>query len=583
MGSFYRHLKYVGVVLGLLLWALDSTEAVTKDDNHGEGLCPSSPKCSCKEPGVVVCADRNFTDLALTPSTQDLTLKNVYGGPLDAGRLIKLKWTESQLRNVTINVLNPEHLELLDLSSNEISFLRYDEFHAFHNLKILNLSGNKIDDLPRHIFNKLALNELYLSNNKLHAIPFQVFAPLLNLSILDLSHNTMVTFLDHFFKPNKHIEVLLLNNNRIAKLTSNALADLTELRTLNLCNNSLTGLTKGLLDTLYKLEYLNIGSNPIENLSKDSFAGLNHLNTLKLGGNKMMKLPNGIFRNTPNVETLILYDTQIEVLYNTDFIGLHNLRALYLTNNTRLRKLEHYIFVDTPNLQVIDMIGNALTFLPLSLANLSKIQQLDMSDNPWGCDCRMYWFAPWAQERETIFKSALTCGPHTYTNDMLPILQHLNCTAPRLVYRTPTTKHTFLSHVLLECRYAANPLPSITWVTPNRQVFHWNPEPSIEDVFHKHPSTHDVNLFPLRRISPRVQVLENGTLYIQNVSREDCGRYICYASNPIANITMEVHLHLDPSYWQHIKIVSILVGLQCAAGFLFITLVVQLLRNILNR
>ncbi|GLV35639.1 uncharacterized protein CBL_01211 [Carabus blaptoides fortunei] len=70
---------------------------------------------------------------------------------------------------------------------------------------------------------------------------------------------------------------------------------------------------------------------------------------------------------------------------------------------------------------------------------------------------------------------------------------------------------------------------------------------------------------------------------VRLIFEEDCGRYICYASNPIANMTMEVYLHLDPSYWQHIKIISILVGLQCAAGFLFITLVVQLLRNILNR
>lgn len=581
MGTTNRHLKYVGVVLGLLLWALHASEAVTEDT--GESLCPSEPKCSCQTPGLVTCTDRDFTDLALTPSTKDLTLRNVRGGPLNASNLTKLRWTQSGIVIISQAVKSAGNLELLDLSGNEISTLLIDDFSFSRKLKILNLTANKINDLPRNFFIKLDLVELYLSQNRLHVIPFQVFAPLQNLRVLDLSYNSIVTFLDHFFKPNKHIEQLLLNNNRIVKLTSNALVDLIELKVLNLFNNSLTGLSKGVLHTLVNLEYLNVGLNPIENLNKDSFLGLVHLHELNMGGNRLRNLPRELFRNNPHVHSLILDGTDIEVLYNADFMGLYNLRSLVVTNNPRLRKFEHYIFVNTPKLQVINVMGNALTFLPLSLADLPEIEEVYLADNPWACDCRMYWFAPWAETRHEIFKTHLTCGPHSYHNDMLQILQHLNCTAPRLVYHTPTTKYRFLSSALLECRYAANPLPSITWVTPTQEVFHWNPEPSIEDVFHRHPPAHDVNMYPLKRVPPRVHVLENGTLFIQNVSREDCGKYICYASNPVANISMEVYLHLDPINWRHIQIISIFVGVQCAAGFLLITLFVQLLRYILDR
>lgn len=140
-----------------------------------------------------------------------------------------------------------------------------------------------------------------------------------------------------------------------------------------------------------------------------------------------------------------------------------------------------------------------------------------------------------------------------------------------------------MSHALLECRYLANPLPSITWITPERHVFHWNPEPAIEDIFHKHPPSHDANGYPLRGNPPRILVLENGTLFIQNVSRNDCGKYICLATNPVSNVTDQVYLHLDTTNYEQIKIISVFVGIQAAAAFLILTLIVQLVRWILRK
>lgn len=55
-------------------------------------------------------------------------------------------------------------------------------------------------------------------------------------------------------------------------------------------------------------------------------------------------------------------------------------------------------------------------------------------------------------------------------------------------------------------RFSANPPPSITWITPKREVFHWNPDTGIPDVFKKHPHAHDSFMTPLRVIPPRIQV-----------------------------------------------------------------------------
>lgn len=490
---------------------------------------------------------------------------------------------ESNLSDVNGAIGEPGMLVVLDLSGNHVRSLKHNMFTNYTSLKTMILSNNKIDDLPRNAFMNLDLVILRLSHNLLTAIPFQVFAPMQYLRVLDLSHNGIVTVLDHFFKFNRHIEELLLNNNNITKLTSNALADLTQLTRLDLSTNSLESVAKGLFDALNNLEYLNLANNPISNVPSSTFRGLTNLRWINLSNNKLKQLTFGLFHFSPDVRSLTLDGTEIEVLHNTEFLGLPLLEELKIRNNKRLVEIEPYLLADTLLIKHLDISGNSLTFLPLALANLTQLQSLNIEGNPWACDCRMYWFASWAEKHKNVTMSELSCGPFAYPNDMLPTLNHLNCTVPRIIYKTPTNQYRLKSSALLECRYAANPLPSITWITPRREVYHWNPDPAINDVFHTHPHAHDQYMTPLRTIPPRIQVLDNGTLYIQNVTREDCGRYTCYASNPIANVTDNVLLHIDPTDWNYVRIISLIVGAQCAAGFLGITLLVQFLRYILNK
>jgi hypothetical protein len=115
-------------------------------------------------------------------------------------------------------------------------------------------------------------------------------------------------------------------------------------------------------------------------------------------------------------------------------------------------------------------------------------------------------------------------------------------------------------------------------------ALHWNPNPITPDEFSKHPYAHYSNLTVISgEDSARVKVLENGTLYIRNILRSDCGRYTCFATNPTANVTAYVVLSVDPITIYHIKIVSILVGAATAVAFLFVTLLIQLLRYLYHR
>lgn len=552
---------------------------------HGtrELLQAAPAGCEYVKSTALRCENRPAAGLYIPGEVTHLDFRNVSEGPVDLRFVKHLTWTESGLAHVKRCIINPENLRWIDLSRNSISELENYEFQNYTNLVHMNLSSNQITDLPRYVFKSQRLRKLSLSHNQLQALPFQVFA-MEHMTELDLSHNYLATFLDHFFKFNKYIEILLLNNNRISKLTSNALADLTELRRLDLSVNSLKYIAKGLFDSLNVLEYLSLADNPLTDLASGTFRGLRNLRELNLSGNKFLHLTFGLMHFSPNLLSLALDNTDIEEIHNTELLGVPLLQNLSIKNNRKLKEIENFVFADTVNLQRLDMSGNDMKFLPTSIANLSRLLYINISNNPWACDCRMHWFASWAEskKRENIIMSDLSCGPDAYPNDMLPTLHHLNCTKPIIVYKTPTKLYRLKSDALLECRYSAYPPPSITWITPQREVFHSNPDTNIPDVFRKHPYAHDRFMTPLS-IPPRIQVLDNGTLWIRNVTRSDCGRYYCYASNPIANLTENVLLHIDPTDWNHIRIVSLIVGTQSAAGFLGLTLIVQFLRYILNK
>ncbi|XP_068623187.1 leucine-rich repeat and immunoglobulin-like domain-containing nogo receptor-interacting protein 3 [Battus philenor] len=533
--------------------------------------CPSTCNCTGTR---LFCSNETVSGNNLTR-----TIIANYGTELQL-----ISWTDSNIQAIDQDLfLGLYNLEYIDLSRNEIKRTEHDLFIRLSHLKHLNLSWNQIDDIPRFTFTSLDnLEVLDVSHNQLHVIPFQVFGPLTRLKYLDISHNKIATFLDYFFKPNRQLKQLFLNNNSLVEITSKALVNLRELEILDLSGNNLDYIPKSIFDHFEKLTDLNLSYNNFQNISHDAFKKLVKLTWLDMGGNKLKWLPAALFQHNENLQTFYLHDTHVSVIQNTNFKGLVNLQRLFITNNHYLTEIESFVFEDTPAITHLDISGNDLTFLPLSLEKLDKLQSLRMSKNPWACDCRMAWFAPWADKRKEIIKSDLSCR-RAYPDDMLRTLNHTNCKPPQLISSSPLALYRLQTDAFLECRFDGNPAPSITWITPTRDVYHWNPNPLIPDIFNKHGVAHDQRYRAIDNSRSRVRVLEDGTLFIGDIHREDTGTYLCYATNPSANVTAEVVLNIDPMTMFEIKMNSLICGAICAAGFLGLTLLVQAIRYIFYR
>lgn len=569
-------------ILSLLMVLIMQITCFVPQDLHAGFACPK--ECSCASPESLTC----WATPSMLPSVvNNLTVHAAAQLPLqNATQLHTLRWLDSSLNELPGGLF--EHcarLTTLVLSSDALTAVHGRAFTGLANLQNLDLSNNNLTDLPQDVFaGLLSLMSLSLRDNQFESLPFQLFADMKpNLTVLDLSHNHLVTIAGEFFQPAPHLHTILLSDNRLTKLPVNALSNLPRLRTLDLSRNRLVDLPRQLFNKLNTLAYLNLSQNKLKRLYPNLLKDLRNLHTLNLSHNPIQNLTERQFDACSNLRHLVIEHTNIRALNQFHFEGLKQLRTLTLSSNPQLAHLSRFVFQAMPRLENLSLARTNLTTLPDTLSTFTNLTLLDITENPLVCGCTLLWLNTYLSVRRPLGIETAQChheGIDTYTN-LLRTLRSLNCRAPLLAYSSETRTHRLGSAALLECNFHGSPPPSVAWLTPNLHVYHFNPDPSIPDIFSSHPMAHDQFLKKIDM--DRHELLDNGTLRISDVQRSDAGAYICLGSNPLANVTQTVYLYIDPIIVHDIKINGLLFGVLAAVIFLTLTLLYQLLYALLRR
>lgn len=485
-----------------------------------------------------------------------------------------LAWTSSNIERLSRPLFEScVHLRDLSLDNNSLTELPENLFYDLLDLERLNVSRNRLQLLPRNLFLKnVNLRHVKLDWNRLRSLPFKM--PGSQLETLDLSHNLLTSLADYRFTTNGKLKVLKLSWNRLTNLSPKLLAGLDQLTELELDHNHIGYLPLGLFLSARKLRRLDLSNNPITRLTDVSFQSLGDLHWLNLSNTRISHFPLGVWKHVPQLEQLGLRGINISMLNDEDLVGLNNLKQLWI-EDTHLHTISSRALKSVPKLQGLFLKNNDLVFLPASLAHLGELRNLELQGNRLACDCRMFWFVKWMETHlySNVMNNGLRCGEEP----SLDALRYLNCTAPYPVHVTQLNQYLIFSPVLLECEFSGNPAPSITWVTPKLKILHWNPDPSFPDVYYKHPAVHKFD-DPGWVDDGRIRLMDNGSLYIQSLLREDVGLYKCFATNPISHVTSFVTVQMDPISFQQIKMLSYVVGAASAVMFLLLTLFVQFLR-----
>ncbi|SPP82049.1 uncharacterized protein LOC117584353 isoform X1 [Drosophila guanche] len=453
-------------------------------------------------------------------------------------RLKVLKMSGNLLDNncSLINLQHMGHLQELHLDRNGFKLLPQHFLAQLNELRLLNLSQNRLAELPRNIFEGgVQLERLYLSNNQLSVLPFQLFQTARDLQKLDLSDNRLLSFPDNFFARNGQLRQLHLQRNQLKSLGKHSLYNLRELRQLDLSQNNLASIDRKAFESLGQLLALNISGNNLTTLSSIIFQPLHALRQMDLSRNQFKQLPSGLFQNQRALALLRIDETPIEHFTNwisrtdeslVDPQILHRLRYLSLQQNPQLTDLPETLFANARNLrelllaenglrqlpaqmsglsrlQRLSLRGNRLISLPEGLKELSQLHYLNILGNEYQCDCSMYWLTAWLANSSTSLRrlpamhpsqtplnsyesiddqiDALKCQ-YGYPGDMLRVLSNLNCTVPVAVQSSEPKMHLLLTTAKLECMITGSPVPDIIWLTPRNKILRHHADPDKRPI-----------------------------------------------------------------------------------------------------
>lgn len=494
-------------------------------------------------------------------------------------------------------------VHFFNLSSNQIREVGDDDFVHFAQLRYLDLSRNSLSNISANAFgqnlllrrlvldhndlnaddilpaSKTPLWELYLSANRIDDIDkLTVFS---SLFVLDVSENALVhipaTFLDGLLK----LQRLNLAGNQIEEFALSVASDDIPLRELNLSSNSLARFS--ISGQLRNLEILDLSWNQLTVVDPDSMASLPNLLILIISGNTIGVVPEFAFQyltSLKNIEMSFLQN--LTSISENVFSGLHSLRRLRLSHNSRLDSISSHAFVNLTQLRHIDLSDNNLSSLrSVMFSDQKQLAVLDLSENPWSCDCFLFDEFLALENMCRNLSCALDVGPVCWgTEESVANLTSdiLDCRKPRVLDYTKDARHGVGTSAVLDCTTSGHPRPQITWMT-NRNVKITYSELDAERALFESIFLSGMDSYVQQyEQENRMFVLPNGSLFIAYVTRKEGGTYQCVATNEHGNDTVFVEVQLNYQVMSTVAVMSIIVGFLTATGFFFIAVIIGIAR-----
>lgn len=191
---------------------------------------------------------------------RDSNLKSLPSEVLDLGRSVRtLDVTHNKLVDLPVEIGSLVNLQRLMLSENLLQRLP-STLGKLQSLKVLALDENRLTTLPDELGLLVRIERLSVSKNSLPSLP-NVIGSLRNLTLLNISHNRLRR-LPESLGSCFSLEELLANDNVIEELP-HSICNLTHLKSLGLDNNKLRQLPGMLLKECISLQSLSVHGNSL--------------------------------------------------------------------------------------------------------------------------------------------------------------------------------------------------------------------------------------------------------------------------------------------------------------------------------
>ncbi|XP_029015322.1 vasorin b [Betta splendens] len=322
-----------------------------------------------------------------------------------------------QRRSSTFPEGVPPHTKSLFLFGNGIERLTAEDFDDMKNLEMLDLSQNKLTELPDGVFEPLtSLRNLDLSSNQITHISEQCFQGMVLLERLYLYSNLIMTIHPKAFDSLEHLLELKLQGNQLTSLPA---LKMPQLLLLDLRFNVLQTLGPSDLQTP-NLESLKLGGVGLTSLNKELIESLINLHELDISENKLESFP------------LVLKEKQ-------------GLIHLSLAGNP-MGPLQVQDLQNLGELQELDISSLSLQGLSEEFSVLfPQLRKLTVAENPFNCLCTLAWFPRWLRAQSiTLGRTEETrCHfPPINAGKVLERLEHREFGCPTTTTVTTSTVRT---------------------------------------------------------------------------------------------------------------------------------------------
>nr|XP_034491339.1 LOW QUALITY PROTEIN: leucine-rich repeats and immunoglobulin-like domains protein 1 [Marmota flaviventris] len=457
-------------------------------------------------------------------------------------------------------------LEVLDLSSNNITEIRSGCFPPGLYIRGLNLASNHIGTLELGAFDGLSrsLLFLHLSKNRITQLPIKAFK-LPRLTQLDLDRNQIQLIQGLTFQGLDSLEVLKLQRNNISKLTDGAFWGLSNMHVLILSFNNLTGLDEKSLAKLGSLSILHLSHNSISHIAEGAFKGLKNLRILygiHCGGDRATGSWAGEQKRAELApRRLTVHSFSPLFPHPVSFWMFGICRTLF---GNKIKSVAKRAFSGLEGLEHLDLGENAIRSVQLdTFITMRNLKELHISSDSFLCDCQLKWLPPWlesttlqafvtatcAQPESLKGQSIFSVPPERFVCDGFP--------KPQIITQPETTTAVVGKDIRFTCSAASSSSSPMTfvWKKDNEVLANANME----------------NFSQVRKQDG--EVMEYTTiLHLHRVTFGHEGRYQCVITNHFGSTysnKAQLMVNVLPSFTKMPRDITIRTGtmapLECAA------------------
>uniref|UniRef100_A0A8C9HXH8 Leucine rich repeats and immunoglobulin like domains 1 n=1 Tax=Piliocolobus tephrosceles TaxID=591936 RepID=A0A8C9HXH8_9PRIM len=381
---------------------------------------PCAAACTCAGDSVD-CGGRGLAVLpgdlpSWTRSLQHNKIRSVEGSQLKA--YLSLEVLDLSSNNITEvrNTCFPygPPIKELNLAGNRIGTLELGAFDGLsRSLLTLRLSKNRITQLPVRAFKLPRLTQLDLNRNRIRLIEGLTFQGLNSLEVLKLQRNNISKLTDGAFWGLSKMHVLHLEYNSLVEVNSGSLYGLTALHQLHLSNNSIARIHRKGWSFCQKLHELVLSFNNLTRLDEESLAELSSLSVLRLSHNSISHIAEGAFKGLRSLRVLDLDHNEIAgTIEDTSgaFSGLDSLSKLTLFGN-KIKSVAKRAFSGLEGLEHLNLGGNAIRSVQFdAFVKMKNLKELHISSDSFLCDCQLKWLPPWLMGRMLQAFVTATCA-----------------------------------------------------------------------------------------------------------------------------------------------------------------------------